>query len=157
MVRKVILVLLVLAIAPLVVPSRASASHDVPFPTQTVSFQCVTVTRWQPVSQFVLSTNGVFVQVVKVEPVQQVQCFPSQIVQPVVIKKVIIKQNGNGHSRKFRRAKFIVVQCSANGLHRWNGRHRNGNHWNGHRPVHQAIWCVPNNHRAHHDDDDDDD
>ncbi|MGH2376022.1 MAG: hypothetical protein ACRDIC_21450 [bacterium] len=107
MVRKVMLALLLLAIVPLVVPAHASASHRVTFPNHNGSFHCVTVTSWQPVSHFVLATNGVFVQVVQVQPVKQIQCFPIQTVQPVLIRKVvIIKQNG--HFKKFKR-KVIVV------------------------------------------------
>ncbi|MGQ0550125.1 MAG: hypothetical protein ACT4PY_10720 [Armatimonadota bacterium] len=117
MFRKIVLALLVLAIVPLVVPYYASASHRTRFRNHNGwnhngwnhngSLHCVTVTSWQPVSQFVLSTNGVFVQVVQVQPVKQIQCFPVQTVQPVVLRKVVvIKQNG--HFKKFKR-KVIVV------------------------------------------------
>ncbi len=90
---------------------RASASYRATFRNHTVSLYCVTVTSWQPVSHFVLSTNGVFVQVIQVQPVKQVQCFPVQIVQPVIIKRVVIKQNG--HLKKFKRVKVIVVHRRA--------------------------------------------
>ncbi len=99
MIRKVTLVMLGLAVVPLAVPARASAHQDAAFIAQPMPLHCFTITRSQPVSQFVLSTGGVFVQVVKNEPVNDVQCVP-HFVQPVVVKRVvIIKHNGNGHYR----------------------------------------------------------
>ncbi len=102
MIRKVTLVMLGLAVVPLAVPARASAHQDAAFIAQPMPLHCFTITRSQPVSQFVLSTGGVFVQVVKNEPVNDVQCVPAQVVRPVVVQRVvIIKHNGNryhGHN-----------------------------------------------------------
>ncbi len=143
MVRKVIVALLVVAIAPLIAPSRASAHHEAVFlPQKTVSFQCFTVTRLQPVSHFVFATNGVFVRLVKTEPVQEVQCVPAQVVQSVFVKRVvIIRQNGNG-----------VFLHNGNGFGNGVFRHRG----NGHFKKFQIKIIVVRHHVQFEKDDDDD-
>ncbi len=147
MFRKIVIVLLALAVVPLVVPSQAFASHR----TKSASYNgwnrtgwshygwnrngyyngwslngrnyngyngslhCVTLTGWQPVSQFVLATNGVFIQAAQVHPVRQVQCFPVHSVHPVGARNVVVIRQDR-HFRNFNgkfKRKVIVVHRRA--------------------------------------------